>query len=156
MRTSLPFATKDWRSSSTRIVPLKAPCTESRRSKLARLTRSLAAPPLRTTTARRRRLSPPSVFAIKMRAISRPILPNPYSTTSTGRSTGRCSESIRKSNSRFTYSSRESPSPCALSKYCTARRPTSMWLGPKDRSFMMSRTGAVSNSESSLRSICRT
>jgi len=58
------------------MMPLKGPCTESRRSRLARLRRS-SAEPLRTTAALRRNFSPLPAFSMRSRASRRPIRPKP-------------------------------------------------------------------------------
>ncbi len=70
-----PLAVITFLSSSTVMVPLKGPCTESRRSSEARLTRSL--PGLRRTTTARRFSPVPSLRLSRMRASRRPMRPKP-------------------------------------------------------------------------------
>lgn len=74
----LPLAVMVPLASSTVIVPWNWPCTESRRSSEARLTRSSPTlPPPRTTIARSRSPLPEPDFSMSSRATRRPMRPKP-------------------------------------------------------------------------------
>ena len=130
-------------SVSTVMLPLKLPCTESRRNKLARFSRSPSRPP-RTTIARNRRGLLEVVRSISRRARIRPIRPNPYSTTSRGSSRTDVLEGTAAScvstNLRRLAGSFSTPSRRAW----WASLPMSMRLDPGCSSSRTSSTGVVS------------
>ncbi len=128
------------------MVPSKEPCTESRRSRLARLTRSFSAP-LRTTIARRRSPCPPPAFSISNRARSRPIRPKPYNTTSVLLRSSAPRRPTTPASSARRNSSKDRPPPSDLN--FSFNRAISIAAAPSSSPARTSNNGAVSSKGSS-------